>query len=237
MVAVFKKKCLVPNKRVCLRLKAAREAAGISLCQLETRTRIQKKYLQALEECRFDEVGQAFVYQKNFIKKYVQALGQNPESFLQQFTEEESTLKHACNKHPGVGCKKTHFSNLPNIIRFLLVGTAVLSVFIYLGNHIRHILQAPELSIISPSNGLITVENSVAVTGKTPPETKITINGEPIQNDEKGNFNQTIDLSPGINTLVITAQNKHGKTTEETMHVIYKTNKQFSLREQVDTSR
>jgi len=227
--AVFKKKCLVPSSRVCLRLKQLRLESNTSLDELEKRTKISKKNLQAVEECRFDELKYSSLYQKNFIKKYVRALGKDPEPFLEQFCEEELKYKNKCTKHPNTGYKKYHLSNLPSLLRFLLVGTVVLTLLLYLGSNIQNILKPPELIINSPENGYITEDTIIVVAGKTEPEVKITINGETIMNDENGGFNQPVSLSPGINTLVIKAEKKHGKTTEETRHVICKNTKSLSL--------
>ncbi|PLX26399.1 hypothetical protein C0581_04620 [Candidatus Parcubacteria bacterium] len=230
MSALFKKKCLIPSKRVCLRLKQARLDAEFSLGQLEKKTRIPKKHLQAIEECRFEELKASEVYQKNFIKKYVSALGIDPTPFLEQFKQEELSHKKNCDKHPGVGCEKKHFSDLPNLLRYFLVGGALCLVFLYLGTHIQNILQPPELTLVSPTDGEITYEQQINISGKTDPETAITVNNEIIKNDEKGVFTQSINLTPGINTLIIKAQNKHGKTTEQICHVIYKEREVFSLK-------
>ena len=103
-------------------------------------------------------------------------------------------------------------------------------MFLYLGTHIQNILQPPELTLVSPADGEITYEKQINISGKTDPETIITVNDEVIKNDEKGVFTQSINLTPGINTLIIKAQNKHGKTTENIRHVIYKEGEFFSLK-------
>jgi len=219
---MFSKKCLIPSKRVCLRLKSLRDASGISLEELEKKTKISKKYLQAIEECNFEMLKYSAVYQKNFIKKYVSALGEDPTPFIEQFTEEELSYKPRATQQKKFLCSKWHLRSLPLIIRYALVGAATLSLVFYLGLHVKNILRPPSLSVVEPTEGMVTQKNSIQVTGTTEPETKITINGENINNDEKGNFEQTILLSPGINTLVINAYNKHGKNTSETRHIIYK---------------
>lgn len=216
-----------------MRLKQLRLDSNTSLNELERKTKISKKNLEAVEECRFDEMRYSTLYQKNFIKKYVESLGQNPEPFLEQFCEEELKYKKECTKHPHVGCKKYHFSNLPSLFRFFLVGASVLALILYIGSNIQNILKPPGLTINSPENGYITEDSTIVVSGKTEPEVKITINGETITNDESGGFNQPVTLSPGINTLVIKAEKKHGKTTEETRHVIFKEIRSFSFN-QVD---
>ncbi len=222
--ATFTKKCLLPSKRVCLRLKALRKEKKMSIEQLARKTRIGKEYLIALEECRFDDVKHSRVYQKNFIKKYVTALGEDPQSFLDQFNTEELKQKK-CAHHPDKGCSKTSLRNIPNVFRFFAISIVVLGLLGYLGSHIYNIMQPPELTLISPIDGYITQENNVSIKGTTQPETKVMVNNEPISNDAYGNFEENINLSPGINTLIIQAENKHGKITEKISHVIYKDNK------------
>jgi cytoskeletal protein RodZ len=201
----------------------------MSLEDLEKKTKIQKKYLQALEECRFDDIKQSSVYLKNYVKKYVTALGENPEPFLDQFKHEELRHQAQHTKHPAQAYKQINFSSMPNIFRHALIIGVVCIFLLYLGFHVQNILQPPSLSVVSPSDGFITYESNIEITGKTDPETKVTVNEEVIKNDELGNFKQTITLSPGINTLIVKAENKHGKTSAETYHVIYKNNNFFSL--------
>lgn len=207
-----------------------REAALMTLEKLEKKTKIQKQYLQALEECRFEDIKQSTVYLKNYVKKYVSALGENPQPFLDQFRHEELGHEEKNPRiHPAKAYKQIKFRSMPNIFRHALIGGLVCMFLLYLGFHVRNILQAPNLSVVSPSDGSITYESSIEIRGKTDPETKVTVNEAVIKNDEAGNFNQTIALSPGINTLVVKAENKHGKTSAGTYHVIYKNNNFFSL--------
>lgn len=229
MTPSFRAKCLVPSQRVCLRLKSLRESSEVSLDALARYTKINKRYLQALEDCRFDEVKQASIYQKRFIKRYVEALGKNPGPFLKQFAEEELTFRHTKKIHPCIAYKRHRLSSLPHILRYAAGIVVVLALLIYLGNNIRNILRAPDLLVFTPEDGYISEQTTITISGKTEPEIKISINGEQIQNNEQGNFDIPVTLTPGINTIIISAKNKHGKTTEETRHVIYKSVDYFSL--------
>ena len=64
-----------------------------------------------------------------------------------------------------------------------------------------------------------------AIQGKTDEKTAIQINGKEIPHSEKGLFEADITLSQGINALTFTATKRHGKSTSETRHVIYKKQK------------
>ncbi|EKE07239.1 MAG: hypothetical protein ACD_18C00145G0006 [uncultured bacterium] len=220
----FKKKCLMPTHRVCLRLKALREEKNVSLSELELKTKINKLYLKALEECRFSDIPQSSLYKKNFIKKYAKALGEDPTCFVEQFVTEELTYATNEDVSPNLTYKRYYFSNIPNILRVSLFSFVVGALLLFLGFHIKNILTPPSLQVISPENGYISDSNFIDVNGKTDPEIQITINNELVKNDENGNFSQNINLLPGINTFVIEAKNKHGKITEEVRNVIYKSN-------------
>ena len=229
MDVIFKKKCLLPTTRVCVRLKALREEKHISLSELEQRTKINKSYLQAIEECRFSDLPQSSLYKKNFVKKYVQALGEDAVCFVEQFVKEE--LTYDIPQEIRLDLKKNHFSNIPSTVRFFLFSVVVISLLLFLGFHVKNVLTPPSLVVLSPENGFISNSNFVDVNGKTDPEIQITINDELVKNDENGNFSQNINLLPGINTFVIEAKNKHGKITEEVRIVIYKNSGAISLKE------
>lgn len=219
----FTKKNVTPAPRICMRLKALRENAGVSLDELALKTKINRTYLEALEDCNFSKLTFSSIYLKNFVKKYVQTLGGDPRPYLDQFTDEELT----CKEKPKVLAPAHHrfmfqLSDIPGAIRFGILGLVVIGLLSYLGLHVHNILKPPYLIVANPTDGYISKENSIIISGTTEPETKIMVNDVTIKNDEQGNFSETITLTPGINTLIIKAENKHGRMAKDTRHVIYK---------------
>lgn len=69
------------------RLREAREAEGISLDSLQETTKIQKRYLTAIEEGNFHILPGKF-YARAFIKEYALAVHLNPTELLNEFSEE-----------------------------------------------------------------------------------------------------------------------------------------------------
>jgi cytoskeletal protein RodZ len=69
------------------RLKEAREAKGISLEQLQTVTKIQKRYLLGIEEGNYSMMPGKF-YVRAFIKQYAEAVGFPPEELFEQYKED-----------------------------------------------------------------------------------------------------------------------------------------------------
>ncbi len=221
--AFFTKKTLTPTKRVCLRLREAREAKHITLAALAEKTKIDRKYLEALEACEFDQLPTGVVYQKNYIKKYIEALGMDPKEYVAQFIDDEfDHVEPQTRIHPMQNIKKIWLSSVPSYINIVIgIGIGAL-LLVYIGLQVRTILQPPQLIVSSPQNGVVINEQTVVISGETDPGTTILLNGTEIKNSEQGTFNETIDLRPGLNTITITAQKKHGKTTTETRYVVRK---------------
>jgi len=216
---LFEKKKILPTKRVCLRLKEAREAAHLSLRALSQKTKIQPEFLQALEECRFTDLPVEPVYLSLFIRSYVKALGLSADSFLKQYNwEEEKTTPEF--SHPLPSLKAKSFHNWPLFLRFSTIIILTLGFITYLGMQIKHIIDPPQLVLYSPMNGLITTNDSITIQGKTEDYAAVSINGKQVVSNDDGHFLEHVDLSLGVNTIIVEAKKRHGKTSTETRHVV-----------------
>ena len=220
MTSVFLKKDLTPPTRVCFRLKEAREEKKMGLEEMEKKTLISKKHLQALEECRFRDIPYPAVYQKNFVKKYAEALGLEPEPFMKQYLIEESVKEKKQKANKDIATSRWCF--LPTVLRFGGLFLLALVFISYLGWQVKRIVEPPRLVIYSPVEGMITEDQNIFVQGETEKEAVILVNGREIKNGENGQFKEEISLSAGVNTLEIIVKKKHGKTTTETRHVVYR---------------
>lgn len=68
-------------------LKEVREQKQISLDDLQQSTKIQKRYLVAIEEGRFDTLPGLF-YARAFVKTYAETIGLDPEPLFDQYRDE-----------------------------------------------------------------------------------------------------------------------------------------------------
>ncbi|NKE06453.1 MULTISPECIES: helix-turn-helix domain-containing protein [Mesobacillus] len=68
-------------------LKEAREARGLSLDELQSITKIQKRYLLGIEEGNYSMMPGKF-YVRAFIKQYAEAVGIDPEQLFEQHKNE-----------------------------------------------------------------------------------------------------------------------------------------------------
>lgn len=112
------------------RLKEAREAANLSLESLQENTKIQKRYLEAIEQGNFHILPGKF-YARAFIKEYANAVGLDPNQLLEEYKEElpqqeeetsaEYTQIHRSRKDGNPTKNTAIFSFIPTVIVVLLI--------------------------------------------------------------------------------------------------------------------
>ena len=76
----------MPTESIGPLLKHARETQGLSLDQVASATRIQRKYLQALEDEQFAVLPEP-VFTKGFVRTYARSLGMDEHDVLRRFSE------------------------------------------------------------------------------------------------------------------------------------------------------
>lgn len=91
-------------------LRTLREEKGITLIQISNRTKIDVKFLQAIEDAKFDILPELYV--RAFIKEFCQTLDVNSKSFIDKFDsikygKEEITVKNPPAKELPVQEKNT----------------------------------------------------------------------------------------------------------------------------------
>jgi hypothetical protein len=86
----------------------------------------------------------------------------------------------------------------------------VLFVFIVFYAHSRtaFLSQGVQLSVDNLENGETIGERVIELTGTAKRAIRLTLNGRELLIDEKGDFSDTLVLSPGFNTLTIEAEDK-----------------------------
>src|SRR5687767_7018900 len=76
-----------PHPRIGAALKEERERQGLSIEDLEERTKIRTRYLRALENEDWDIIP-APSYVRGFLRTYAQALGLDSEELVDDYREE-----------------------------------------------------------------------------------------------------------------------------------------------------
>ncbi|MYL19258.1 helix-turn-helix domain-containing protein [Halobacillus litoralis] len=127
---------MVLHMEIGARLKEAREAKGLSLEDLQETTKIQKRYLQAIEKNDFQVLPGKF-YTRAFIREYASAVGLDPEQVMEEHKnelptyEEENTVQFSrVQKSKQEAAQKSRGSSrfLPT---FLTVGLVVGLILVF----------------------------------------------------------------------------------------------------------
>src|SRR5690625_5131544 len=122
---------MVLSMTIADKLRETREAKNLSLEEIQEKTKIQKRYLRAIEEGNFHILPGSF-YARAFIKEYAQALGIDANQLLETHEDElpsigerrseaQYTRIQRTRRSSGPSRATAFFSFLPTVIVILLV--------------------------------------------------------------------------------------------------------------------
>lgn len=220
MPFLFKKQTLTDPLTIGQKLKAARRRKRLRLSDVENRLKIRQAYIEALEADRFGELpGNAYVRQ--FLRAYATLLRLNPDQLIEECTIQNPTVMNddarvilpAFVRHPKIFIT-------PKIIASITVIMIVGSIIGYIGYQVERFNRPPILTIEYPVDGSKVVASTVDVVGQTNAGAVVTINGEPVAQQTNGRFNQSIQLTEGVNVLHVMAKNRFNKQTERQISII-----------------
>ena len=194
--------------------------SSLVLNEASRRTKIPRKYLEAIGNGRIEALPPGKIYRKNLIKKYAEAVGVDVEQLYREFNdklalgnEDESVVLRTRTAHRS-------FLNIPRILGRVAVVMVGLVVLAYVGWQIQSAVRPPLLAVSAPAAGFVTHEPVLTIEGQAAAEAAVTINGEPIYSTGEGFFKEVISLQQGLNEVRITAIKKHGRKTEVVRQVI-----------------
>lgn len=224
MVPVFKAKTIKPTKTVGQRLRSARQKKQLSLEQAEQLTKVKLKYLEALEEDRYDLLPTE-VYSLGFLRCYADALNLKTANLLDQYRVERQAIDSAKTSPIISLAPSRRLSNHGFLITpktLLTIGSAVvvIGLIAYIAGGVVAFLAPPSLKIFQPEPDSRVASNNLIVSGETDPAVSLSINGELVTVDPAGAFKREIALNPGLNTLEFVAINRIGKETRAVRHIL-----------------
>lgn len=198
-------------------LKKARQEKHIDFETIERKTRIRKKFLEALENNDWSKLHSP-TYIKGFLKNYSNFLGLKADEmiavFRRQYTEDEKTKESHGNLSEPLS--EPLFRITPQKIIIAATFLFLLLFAGYLISAYRSFTGSPYLSVNSPKEGEIFNKTDIKVSGKTDKDAQLFINNQRVDIDSDGIFNQDLVLNPGINTILIESQSRQGKKTKIT---------------------
>jgi|GEM_PF-2724143 len=192
-------------------IRSLREDLGWTQEELSERSHVDARYIRAFEEYRYQDLP-GTLYAKNFLRSIAEACNVNTEKLLDRFQSDERVFPFKRAITPPKELATPRFWT-PKKLRALILIVLLFVAIAYVGIELFGLFRAPDLIIFSPQDNIEIQATSVEVKGKIEKGATITINTAPIDVDDEGNFSTQIDLTPGVNTLTITATRKFGRKT------------------------
>lgn len=87
---------------------------------------------------------------------------------------------------------------------------------------IRDFAEGPSIAVLSPQNGALITESLVEVRGRALHISDITLNNRKIFTDKEGYWNEKLVLHEGLNTVLVSATDRFGRTTEQKLELVRK---------------
>lgn len=202
-------------------LKKAREDSGFTLKKFADAVKIPIKYLESLEGGDYEKLP-AFVYVQGFLKKYAQFFNLSFEELVTQYEKDSEGIKTLSQKEllelPSLPVPRIIVT--PKRLKWLAILIVALAVIGYLIYQLDFLIAPPKLIVEYPDQDLMIERSSIEILGQSDISAKLTINGQQVYIDKDGKFRQEINLSPGVNTLKIEAENRFGKKSEITRQIV-----------------
>lgn len=187
-------------------LKKEREKQNLSLDDISASTKIQKKYLEALEDDRYSKFPST-VYTKGFLRNYARYLGMDENKVLALFRRAVNSDDSPEVKQSKRPIKDFKFVVTPSTVIIASIVILVLSTLGYLFYQFYNFQRPPELEIFSPENNSTVESPEITVRGKTERDMFVTINDEAIRINDDGSFDVSLTLTEGQNSIVV--KSKH----------------------------
>lgn len=207
------------------KLKKLRSERRISLGEVSKHTRIQVKYLEHLEEGRYEKLP-VDVYVRGFLKNYADFLAIDANVLVRLYEKEREIKKNLEKGKNGeekpalpIPFKISSFALTPKIILISTIALITISGFLYLYKELGTFASVPRLIISSPEQNTSVSGNSIIVEGITDKDAKLYINGQLILVNDNGKFRENLTLQSGNNSINIKSVNRFGKEAAEALTV------------------
>lgn len=203
------------------KLRALRRGQAVSMDMMEKETQIQRKYLEALERGRYEDLPEP-IYTRNFIRAYARSLKADESYFLELY-EEECGLCDLVEpmQTPRQKVRSIKFLVWNKFVKFGLLAIVAIVFLGYLGLQVQKIISPPEVVIFSPVDSSVTDKAQVLVEGLVEDESTVTINGTQVVVNPDNTFSELIDLDKGLNVIVVEAERRYSKKAIVVRRVIF----------------
>ncbi len=203
-------------------LKKIRSEGRITLHEVSRDTRIPVKYLEMIEEGRYESLPPD-VYVKGFLRSYAEYFGIDSKKIINIYEREReirTNLNGGEKKAEKKKEKVPRFVITPKILTVSFIVLVVLGGFGYLYKEIGRFAAVPRLVLIQPESNEISLDgNSLTIVGFTDRDAKLSINDQPVVVSDSGEFRENILLQEGMNKITVSATNRFNKMAAQEVNV------------------
>lgn len=212
-------------------LKTYRERYGFDLKEISASTKIPLHQLQAIEK---DEYGtyESQVFVRGFVRNYAEYLGLDKEKVLAiyrrtaatQFKQYGKKKDRLSTESPAI---KSRPKNLREFIENLELTPAkvigaislllIVFIAIYLLTQFYKFQAPPTLQVTTPDSNITVEKDELQIKGLTETNATVKVNDALTTTNAQGEFDTTVKLAPGINTIIIKS---YKNNNEERANVI-----------------
>lgn len=194
------------------KLRTLRRSKAVSLPMLEAATRVQLRYLEALERGRYDELPEP-LYTRNYLRAYARALGADDQYFLELYDDEVGQMDLlGPHRLPRVRVRKGRFLVFSKFLAAGALLAVVLSVVGYFVWQTSALLRPPSVVITNPNDGLTVDSALLSLDGYVKDQdVTVMIDGKAVSITGEQQFTADVDLTRGLNIITIEAKRRYSR--------------------------
>lgn len=196
--------------------KEVREKRRYSLKKIESKTKIRKEFIEAIEKSNWTSLPD-FPVILGFVKNLSSFLGVNSEMAQAMLKRDYPPKKLFINPKPDVENK---FSWTPRYSFWAGILIVILAILGYLGFQYLNFISPPTLEVSQPKEGLVVNSREVFIEGKTDPSATVKVNNQAILVGEDGRFSGKVEIFEGTKEISLEAISRSGKVTEVKRKII-----------------
>lgn len=215
----FHKKNIPHKQSLGAQLKSARKKKHLSLEKAEQETKIRLRYLAAMEDDDLYFIPSA--YTKGYVRRYGDYLGLS-SSLVE--SELEIAIQKPLHKQPFSPQtleRETRWLITPRTIAIVFSVLVLLSFIGYVTYQVRQFAAPPVLAITKPVNETVSTTEIFVIEGRTDPGVIISIDNLQASVSSDGIFTYPVTLRPGLNQIVIRAENRIKKQTTKVVSILF----------------
>lgn len=198
-------------------IKQNRLKKRISRKKLQEMTKIRSEFIENIENGNWSKLPEGPVV-LGFIKNISKSLNIDTKHATALFRRDYREKELRINPKPDL---LKRFSWSPKTTFIAVLSVILVAISAYLAYQYYMFISPPELVVDVPSEGQVVEENILTVSGKTDPESLVSVNEQPFIIEEDGTFSSEIEISMSTNTITVKSVSRSGKETVVTRKIIY----------------